>query len=105
MGEVTSAQWTELPDGGVRLKETETHFIDVIPMIYNWRIVTTPKNFPKVYDRGWCYAGRDKTPAVLAALAWDPDTEEEPMGWIKQAAPPTGRRRPDGDPSREYVAD
>lgn len=99
-----TACWVQLPDGGVRVKETDTHFIDVIPMIYNWRIVTTPKTNEKGYDRGWCYSGRNAQPALLAAMAWDPDAEEEPQGWVKQAAPATGRRRPDGDASREYVA-
>lgn len=97
------ACWTRLVGGGLRLKETDTHYVDVLPMIYNWRIVTTPKGHERGYDRGWCYDGREAGPAILAAMAWNPDTQEEPQGWIKQAAPPTGRRRPDGDASREYV--
>lgn len=26
---------------GVYTKETETHYIDVIPMLFNWRVATT----------------------------------------------------------------
>ncbi len=97
-----SELWERFDDGRMRVKETATHYVDIMPMIYNCRIVTTRKDRDE-YDRGWCYAGRDPLPAVLAALAWDPDTEDEPQGWIKQALPPTGRRRPDGDASLEYV--
>jgi hypothetical protein len=100
---MTEAMWERLPDGRLRVKEAATRYIDIVPMIYNWRIVTTYKD-RDCYDRGWCYAGRDPVTAILAAMAWDPDTEDEPQGWIKQAAPPTGRRRPDGDASQEYVA-
>ena len=55
----------KLDDGGWRVKETDTHWIDVIPMIYNWRVTTTPKSCPMVYDRGWCYQGTG--PAAFAA--------------------------------------
>lgn len=62
--------------------ETETHFIDIVPMIFNHRVVLTPKSFPLVYDAGWCY------PSLLAAVAavqvWDPAAEPEPVGYIKR---------------------
>ncbi len=46
---------------------------------------------------GWVYASLET--ALAAARAWD--GREEPSGWIR---PPTsGRRRPGGDPAREYV--
>ena len=60
--------------GGFRVKETETHWVDVVPMIYNWRLARTPKDSPLTYDRGWCYYGTGTasfTAAVLAAMAWD----------------------------------
>lgn len=40
--------------------------------------------------------------AVAAMVAMD-DDQAEPNGWIR-AAPPRFRRRPDGDPLREFVA-
>lgn len=98
-----SACWVRLPGGGVRVKETDTHYVDVLPMIYNWRIVTTPKVNENIYDRGWCYSGRESSQAILQAMAWNPEEQAEPDGWVKQAAPPTGRRRPNGDASQEYV--
>lgn len=70
------------PDGtALRIKETETHYIEVVPMFFNDRIVTTPKNLPLTYDRYWCF--RRGPAAVLAALAWDGATDTEPVGWIK----------------------
>lgn len=57
-------------------------------MLYNWRIVTTPKSCPMVIDRGWCYQGRHLDgflPAVLAAMAWDGSDETEPAGYFKRA--------------------
>lgn len=91
-----------VPDspGGVRVKETEAHYIDVVPMIFNHRVVMTPKADPLCYDRGWCYQAR--AAALLAAMEWDPDIEPEPRGWVK-ALDGTHRRRPDGDAGREYV--
>jgi hypothetical protein len=38
--------------------------------------------------------------AMSAAVSWDGGTEE-PDGWTRH--PETGRRRPDGDASKEYV--
>lgn len=52
------------------------------------------------YDERYCYATID---GVLKALTeWDPATDKEPSGWHRE--PNTGRRRPDGDASREYIA-
>lgn len=73
-------------DGGFRVKETETHYIEVVRMIYNWRLATTPKHSPMTYDRSWCYAGTGApsfTAAVLAARAWDGADGTEPVGWNK----------------------
>lgn len=75
-------------DGGYRIKETETHYIDVMRMLFNWRITTTPKDFPFVYDRGWCYQGTGIIgflPAALAAIAWDGSDDTEPAGYFKRA--------------------
>lgn len=74
-------------DGGYRIKETATHYIDVMEMIFNWRIVTTPIACPMVYDRGWCYQGIGLAgflPAALAALAWDGSDDTEPAGYFKR---------------------
>ncbi len=46
---------------------------------------------------GWVYASLET--ALAAARAWD--GHEEPSGWLRH--PKSGRRRPGGDPAREYV--
>lgn len=82
---------------GYRVGETETHFIDVLPMKFNWRLVLTPKHAPGTYDRAWCYYGTGPDAfarAVLAAWAWDGALDTEPDGWDKNAI--TGRYRQPG---------
>lgn len=89
-------------DGGfrVRLSEDGRHHLDVLRMLFNWRLVTTPTAGPlagQVYDRGWCYFGHGVTDegvertmgaafraAVLAALAWDGSDDTEPNGYDKR---------------------
>jgi len=77
---------TPLPGGGFRVKETETHWIDIVPMIFSWRMVTVPKNDPLTRERSWCYFGREAQnfiAAVLAAQAWDGTDGTRPEGWDK----------------------
>ena len=49
------------------------------------------------YDDVWYYSSI--TAALNAWAAWD--GEGEPDGWYRH--PPTGRRRPGGDPTAEYI--
>lgn len=75
-------------DGGLRVKETETGWVDVMRMIFNWRITRTPKAMPETFDRGWCYYGTGHgvlLRAVRAALEWDGGDDTEPPGWDKNA--------------------
>jgi hypothetical protein len=75
-------------DGGYRVKETDTHYIEVMQKFFNWRIVTTSKACPLIIDRGWCYRGTDSVAlasAVLAAMAWDGSDDTEPPGYFKRA--------------------
>lgn len=81
-------------DGGVRVGETETHWIDILTMIVNFRVVTAPKDGPDAYDRYWCYAGRgpvDFVNALVAVMLWAKDGADEPAGWIKNGQ--TGETR------------
>jgi hypothetical protein len=73
-------------DGGFRVKETDTCHVDVLRMIYNWRIARTPKDRPWSYDRHWCYAGttwETLIRAVRAAAEWDGADGTDPEGWSK----------------------
>jgi hypothetical protein len=98
-------------EGAWCMKVTEWgHHLHVRRMIPpNWRLVVVASH--NEWDgclRAWCYSGASddlaKATALLAARAWDGDPATEPEGWVKQAWPVTGRRRPDGDAVREYVA-
>lgn len=68
-------------------------------MIYTHSICIGLIDEPCYQDR-WCYHTWNDARAALAA--WDPLTQREPSGWHRH--PRSGRRRPDGDPSKEYVA-
>ena len=63
----------------------------VSPMIFNDRVcLESRESWKNGYDVGWCY---DKGPAAfLAAEAWDPDEEDEPVGY-KKAVGKRDRRR------------
>jgi hypothetical protein len=39
--------------------------------------------------------------AMHSAATWDPAQNAEPFGWYRH--PPTGRRRPHGNPQNEYI--
>lgn len=76
--------------GAVIIKETPDWIVAVSPMIYNDRILFALRRDYPGYTAGWCYNKGGS--AVLAALAWDPDTEHTPVGLKKEAA-----RRPSWD--------
>lgn len=70
LAELSGVQLERREYGIWRVKETGTHWVDVLPMIYNWRIGRVPKSMPLTYDRAWCYRGTGPatfTAAVLAA--------------------------------------
>lgn len=70
----------------------------IYPLLYTHSICIGRINYP-VYDDRWCYADRAKAEAAL--VAWNPLTQKEPEGWHRH--PDSGRRRPDGDPTKEHV--
>lgn len=71
--------------------------IAVTPLMYTAAIMIGRPHQLTWYDDRWCY---HTVPAALAAArAWD--GTGEPDGWHRH--PDTGRRRPDGDPTREEI--
>lgn len=71
----------------------------LLPMLMgNTRIAIGDVGRP-YFDDGWCYQFEQNYAAWRAALGWD--GEGEPEGWYRH--PDTGRRRPDGDASKEHV--
>lgn len=76
--------------GGMVVKVTEHFVVAVIQMIYNDRIIVMKGDtWAYQYDAYWCY---DKGgAAALAAIAWDPETEPEPLGHKKSGGHPDWR--------------
>ena len=80
-----------------RVGETASAYIEVVPMLFNDRIIVVPKSAPYTYDRYWCY--QKGGAAIFAALAWDGADDTEPVGWIKtwdqrySPPPPNGSSR------------
>lgn len=74
------------PDSGrIVARSSDTRWA-AVHMGFNWRLVGLEKN--GCYSFGWCYRNRR---AILAAVAvWDPDVQDEPLGWRKRAG---GMRR------------
>ena len=68
--------------------------------IFTWGIIVGDLFDDCGYSGRWCF---DTFPAAAVALAaWrDSGFIGEPSGWHRH--PDTGRRRPEGDASREYV--
>jgi len=81
-----------LPDGGGELC--------VYPLFFGAARLTFGGRDPDCdvgYDDCWDYPSL--TAAIKAMERWD--GQGEPDGWTRH--PTSGRRRPDGDPSREFV--
>lgn len=66
------------------VKETEKWIVSVTPMIFNDRVILTGRDqYPHTYTAGYCYDQGGA--AILAAMAWDPETEHDPVGFKKKA--------------------
>lgn len=86
----------EIPGYVTQRRLEDARVVAVSRMLFNGRLIIGDDTY--VHD-AWCYAS---VPAALAAFAeWDPSKAEEPTGWTRH--PASGRRRPDGDASKEYV--
>lgn len=69
------------------------------PLLLHWTIIHGHEDDVGVEHR-YCY--RTGEAARDALLAWDYPNQPEPEGWDRN--PETGRRRPDGDKTKEYIA-
>lgn len=76
------------------------YLIQVMPMLFNDRLVMTPQAAPMGYDYGWCF--RKGGAAGLAALAWNPQAQAEPGGFVKRIN--LGPRRIAGQKAVGYTA-
>lgn len=74
--------------------------IFVVPQLYNTKITIGTGEL--TYDQEWTY--HNAAFAIAAMEKWNPESEPDPpIGWFRHI--PSHRRRPDGDPNREYIAE
>lgn len=93
-------EWDDLASG-YRIRELPGGYVVwLVNRIFTYALVVGPDG-QQAFDKHWCY--ETASDAMIAALKWDGrHPETEPDGWIRD--PYTGRRRPGGDPAREYIA-
>jgi len=87
---------------GYELATDATHRYLWLWQGYNIRLIAVPRDDPESmgYDHGWCYPRNPGTVAD-AVLAWDPDTQDEPVGWHKRPTAPV-RQAPRRDEQPDY---
>jgi len=75
-------------------------YVMIRPLLFHWMLIRGDfEDLIGYWDR-WCYAEEAGARAALEAFPENPPDGFEPVGWHRH--PPTGRRRPDGDPAREH---
>lgn len=70
----------------VKLSDDGRYRIDLLEMIYNWRIAVSAADDYTCWLRAWCYRGKDVLTfltAVKAAQEWDGLADSEPKGYYK----------------------
>lgn len=82
------------------IAEDDEHFYDLVPMLFNHRLVITPKESLYRWVWGWCFDG--PVEAILAMRVWDPETQNEPVGWKKRPTSLTVRQAPRADEDPEH---
>lgn len=75
----------------------DRRYVGIMPLIYTHAVIWGYVTDAWGYEDRWCY--HDAKSAIAAASRWG--GTGEPEGWHRH--PATGRRRPDGDPNKEYV--
>jgi hypothetical protein len=66
---------------------------------YMYNLCVSSRWHAGIYDNVYNYSTAKG--ALEAMKSWDGTEEHEPEGWFRH--PATGRRRPDGDKSKEYI--
>jgi hypothetical protein len=92
-------QWLRSAEGGscAEVRYFEWGYAAIKPLLFHWTMIVGQVGDYLTYDDRWCYA--DANAAKRGLRDWS--GEGDPDGWHRH--PRTGRRRPDGDPKREYV--
>ena len=76
----------------------DEYFIAVLPMTFGKGRIIYAEDECGILN-AWCYTYYHD--AMIAMFEWDKSGDKEPSGWIRN--PFDGRRRPDGDPAKEYI--
>jgi len=74
------------------------HFIAVAPMTYGKGRIIISDSLDHI-DNAWCYKSMHS--AIKALADWETTKAHEPEGWFRN--PIDGRRRENGDPSKETL--
>lgn len=91
-------EWDEHVEGWIVKDAPDGRRVWVVPYMFTSAIVIGDPDAWE-YDDRWCY--ETSTEATLYARSWSAEPRTEPSGWHRH--PITGRRRPGGDRSREYL--
>ncbi|MFG6083736.1 hypothetical protein ACEUZ9_005461 [Paracoccus litorisediminis] len=70
-------------------------------LLFHWTIILGDFDDGLSYSDRWCFATQELALEALSQFPDCPPPGFEPNGWHRH--PKTGRRRPDGDASREFV--
>jgi hypothetical protein len=84
---------THHPDSGRVIAEGGgCRWLAVKMSFTNWRLIGALSQIEESHPvYGWCFNGQL---ALMAAVAlWDPETEDEPLGWHKRAGSPRRARQ------------
>ena len=86
------------PEGELLARRLDDRrYVAVAPRLFTWALLWGHVDNRHGFVEHWCYPSLFA--AVAAAACWD--GTGDPVGWVRH--PRTGRRRRDGDESREYV--
>jgi len=75
-------------------------YLAIKPLLFHWTLLRGDLDDLLGYFDRWCYADEAGARAAFSAFPSCPPADYEPGGWHRH--PKTARRRPDGDPAREY---
>ncbi len=92
--------WLVDPTGGTYReykKLDEFIYVAIKPLLYHWTMIVGIIGDKMGYEDRWCYANQEL--AEKAIREWD--GVGDPEGWHRH--PKSGRRRENGDPSKEYI--
>lgn len=89
----------ETPESHIRLLDDGT-WVMAKRLMFHWMLIRGLQVEPESYYDRYCY--QTEVNVLLSLYSYPQEGGDfEPLGWHRH--PPTHRRRPDGDPTREYI--